>query len=144
MDTMVIVWLCALIFFVVMEAIAVQLVSIWFAASSLVSLVLALLGASAVAQIVVFILCTALLLIFTRPIAKRIMNKPAARTNADRILGMTAVVIHEINNDAAEGQVKVANQVWTARSVGGGILPVDAKVIVRSIEGVKAIVEEIN
>ena len=143
MDSMVFVWLCALIFFVIMEAMAVQLVSIWLAASALVSLVLALLGASVVAQIVVFILCTALLLIFTRPIVKRIMNKPVERTNADRILGMTAVVIHEVNNDAAEGQVKVASQTWTARSVSGSILPVDTKVVVRSIEGVKAMVEEL-
>jgi len=143
MDIMVIVWLCALVFFVIAEAMAVQLVSIWFAASALISLVLALLGASVVAQIVVFILCTALLLVFTRPIVKRIMNKPVERTNADRILGMTAVVIHEVNNDAAEGQVKVASQIWTARSVNGGIIPVDAKVVVRSIEGVKAIVEAI-
>ena len=142
LDYMAIIWLCALVFFVIVEAMTVQMLCIWFAASSLVSLVLALIGVPEWAQIVVFFLCTAVLLIFTRPIVKRFMNKPRERTNADRIIGMTAVVIQEINNDKAEGQVSVANQVWTARSTSGEIIPVDTKVEVRSIEGVKAIVEK--
>jgi len=142
MDMMVIIWLCAVILFVIVEALTVQMLCIWFAASSLVSLVLALLGTPEWVQIAVFFVCTAILLIFTRPIVKRLMKKPDTRTNADRILGETAVVIQEINNERAQGQVKVMNQVWTARSQGGAVLPVDTKVVVRSIEGVKVIVEK--
>ena len=142
LDAMVIIWLGAVVVFVVVEALTVQLLCIWFAAASIVSLVLALLGAPEWAQIVVFFVCTALLLIFTRPIVRRLMNKPQARTNADRILGMPAIVIQEINNDKAEGQVKVINQIWTARSITGDVIPADAKVVIRAIEGVKAIVEK--
>ena len=142
MDIMVIVWLCALIIFVIVEALTVQMLSIWFAAGALVSLILALLGTPEWAQILVFCVCAALLLIFTRPIVKRLMKKQGTLTNSDRILGMSAIVIQEINNDIAQGQVKVLGQVWTARSLGGEIYPVDTKVLVRSIEGVKVIVEK--
>jgi len=142
MDMMEIIWLCAVVLFVIVEAMTVQMLCIWFAAAALVSLVLALLGAPQWAQIVVFFVCTAALLIFTRPIVKRLVNNQRTRTNADRILGMQAVVIQEINNDEARGQVKVINQIWTARSLGGDVIPFDAKVIIRSIEGVKAIVEK--
>ena len=136
-----IVWLSALVFFVIVEAITVQLVCVWFAASALVSLALALLGVPEYIQIIVFFVCTALLLIFTRPIVKRMMKKPTIHTNADRVIGATAIVIQCINNDLDEGQVKVLNQVWTARSVSGEVFPVDTKVVVQSIEGVKVMVE---
>ena len=142
MDTMTIIWLVALVAFVVIEALTVQLVCIWFAASSLVALVLAVLGIPEYAQIIVFIVCTAALLIFTRPIVRRMMNKPTTRTNADRILGEAAIVTQEINNDIAEGLVKVLNQTWTARSISGEVIPSGSKVAIRAIEGVKAIVEK--
>ena len=142
-DTMVIIWLSALIFFVIVEAMTVQMLCIWFAAASLVSLILALFRAPEWAQIVVFCVCTALLLLFTRPIVKRLMKKPETRTNADRIIGMSAIVIHEINNEIAEGQIKVAGQVWTARTLDGEVFPIDTKVVICSIDGVKAIVEKL-
>ena len=144
MDAMVIIWLSAVIIFAIVEAMTVQMLCIWFAAASLVSLILALLRAPEWVQIIVFCICTAILLIFTRPIVKRLMKKPETRTNADRILGMHAIVIHEINNDIAEGRIKVSGQVWTARSADGDVIPVDEKVIIRSIEGVKVIVEKLD
>ena len=143
MNMMVILWLGAVVVFVVIEALTVQLVCIWFAASALVSLVVALLGAPEWAQIVVFCVCTALLLIFTRPIVKRLMQKPRTMTNSDRILGKPAIVTQEINNDMAQGHIKVSGQVWTARSQNGEIYPIEKRVIIRSIEGVKAIVERL-
>ena len=142
MDNMVIVWLAAIVVFVVVEAITVQLLCIWFAASSLVALIFALFKAPEFVQIIVFVVCTVVLLIFTRPVVRRLMKGQITPTNADRILGMTAVVIQEINNDMAEGQVKVSNQIWSARSLRGNVFPVDTKVIFHSIEGVKVIVED--
>ena len=143
MDPMLVIWLGAVVFFVVVESLTVQMLCIWFAASALVSLVLALLGVPEYIQIIVFFVCTALLLIFTRPIVIRLMRqKPVARTNADRVLHMPAIVTQEINNEIAEGQVKVLNQIWTARSLSGETLPVGSRVVVRMIEGVKVIVEK--
>ena len=141
MDIMVIIWLSLFVCFVILEAASVQLVGIWFAIFSLVSLALALFGVPEWVQLVVFIVGSTFLLIITRPFAKRFMKGSQTKTNADRVIGTEAVVIHEINNDTAEGQVKVLGQVWSARSQAGEVIPVDAKVIVRSIEGVKVMVE---
>ena len=141
-DRMVIIWLCATVIFVIIEAMTVQMVCIWFALSSIVSLVLAMFGVPDYIQIIAFALCTAILLIFTRSVVRRLMKKPRTYTNADRVIGMPAVVIREINNDIPDGQVKVLNQIWTARSLNGDILPANTKVVIRSIEGVKTIVEK--
>ena len=144
MDNMVIIWLAAIVIFVVIEAVTVQLLCIWFAASALIALIFALFKTPEYVQVIVFVICTAVLLIFTRPVVRRLMKGQKTHTNADRILGMTAIVVREINNDMAEGQVKVSNQIWSARSLNGDMLPVNTKVVVHSIEGVKAIVEKIS
>ena len=144
MDVMLIIWICAIAGCVVVEALSPQLVGIWFAAAALVSLVLALFGVAQWVQVIAFLVISTLLLLFTRPLARRVMKGSAARTNADRAIGETAMVMQEINNDIAEGQVKVLGQVWSARSQSGDVIPAGAKVAVRAIEGVKVIVELIT
>ncbi|MCL1835502.1 MAG: NfeD family protein [Oscillospiraceae bacterium] len=141
MDSMAIVWICAIVVFVAIEAATVQLVCIWFGAAALVTLAATLLGAPLWLQLTIFPVCTIILLIATRPFARKLSKGKTVRTNADRILGVKAVVIQEINNDAAEGQVKVMGQIWTARTLDGSVLPEGASVTVKSIEGVKVIVE---
>ena len=143
MNYMIIVWLCAVIGFTIIEAFTVQMMCIWFAAASLVTLVFTIFGAPLVLQAVVFVVCTIALLIFTRPIVKKLTKAPRAHTNADRNLGAVAIVIEEINNDEARGQVKVNSQQWSARAASGRVIPPGTKVVVRYIEGVKLIVDEL-
>jgi len=143
MNEMIIIWLSVVVVTVVIEALSVQLLCIWFSIAALVSMILAIVGAPLWLQILVFAVCTILLLILTRPFVKRVVKKsPIVSTNADRVIGKEAVVIREINNDEAEGQVKVMNQIWTARSISGDTIPADEKVVVRSIDGVKLMVEK--
>ena len=135
-------WICAVVMFVIIEALTVQLVCIWFAVSALVTMIAALLGAPLWAQLTIFPVCTVILLVFTRPMVKKLTKGKVTHTNADRILGMSAVVVREIDNEKAEGQVRVLSQIWSARSLGGDIIPNDSKVTVLSIEGAKVIVEK--
>lgn len=139
---MVIVWICAVVVFVVIEALTVQLVCIWFGAAALVTMIATLLDAPLWLQLTLFPICTILLLLFTRPLARKLRKGDATPTNADRILGMKAVVTRDIVNEAAEGQVKVMGQVWSARALGDEMVPAGSNVIVRLIEGVKVIVEK--
>jgi membrane protein implicated in regulation of membrane protease activity len=136
---MLIFWIAAVAVFVVAEAMTVQLVSIWFALSSAFALLAALLGAPVGLQIAAFVVCAAILLAATRPLARRLKRR-AIPTNADRAIGATALVTKAIGPDSV-GQVTLNGQVWSALSVGGAV-PVGAKALVLAIEGVKLIVEE--
>ncbi|MDR0861203.1 MAG: NfeD family protein [Oscillospiraceae bacterium] len=138
MDGYAIFWLAAVIVFAVAEACTVQLICVWFGVASLVSLVANLLGIDFWAQVVIFAVASAALLIASRPLAKKLARKPTA-TNADRAIGATAVVIEPLSDSA--GLVKVGGQVWSARTTSGTI-PVGAHVKVLAIEGVKLIVNE--
>ena len=94
-------------------------------------------------QIVLFLIVSLVLLIFTRPIAVKYFNKDRVKTNAESLVGRTAIVISEIDNLEGIGQVTVSGQEWSARSTEeNGKIPVGAVVTVRAINGVKLIVEE--
>jgi membrane protein implicated in regulation of membrane protease activity len=62
-------------------------------------------------------------------------------SNADRNIGYTAVVTERIDNVRGTGAAKIGGVEWTARSVDGSAIEVDALVRVRNIEGVKLCVE---
>ena len=62
-------------------------------------------------------------------------------TNADRVIGSTALVTETIDNAQAQGQVKVNGQVWSARSAQDIVIPAGTDVRVLRIEGVKVMVE---
>lgn len=61
-------------------------------------------------------------------------------TNADRCVGRTGVVLEDIDNLAAAGQVRVCGSVWSARSTDGTPIAAGTTVVVDRIEGVKLMV----
>ena len=73
-DISAIFWLVLLVIFVVAEALTTTLVSIWFAAGALVALIVAVLNLPIGLQAGAFIVISLLLLILTRPIARKILD----------------------------------------------------------------------
>ena len=83
---------------------------------------------------------TLILLISTRPLVRRFLDKKETPTNADRVVGKTAVVTEEIDNVLEKGRVTVLGGDWRAHSTNGAVLPVGTRVKVERIEGVKLFV----
>ena len=140
---MAVIWLIAVVVFVLAEAATLGLTSIWFACGSLLAMVAALLDVSIWGQLLVFILGSALLLASTRKWVSK-LKLGRVKTNADRIIGQQAVVIQTIDNQAAKGQVRVGGQVWTARSVEDEPILAGTQVEVVQITGVKVIVKKME
>ena len=138
---MVIFWVAAIVVFVVVEIATVGLASIWFALGSLCALIAALLGAKLWLQIVWFFIISVAALILTRPLVKKYINGKTHATNADRVLGTTAVVTEDIDNLAGTGAVQTDGKVWSARSADGENISAGEHVLIREIQGVKLIVE---
>jgi membrane protein implicated in regulation of membrane protease activity len=138
---MVTVWVAATVAFVVAELATVGLTSIWFALGALCALIATLLGAPLWLQIAWFLIISAATLVLTRPLVKKYINAKTQPTNADRVLGMTAVVTERIDNLAGTGAVQAAGKVWTARSADGAPIEADALVTVGAIDGVKLMVK---
>ena len=124
-DTMIYIWAGLIIFFAVLEAATVQLVSIWFVIGSVAGLVASLFGAPIYLQVVIAVIVSVIALIITRPLVKKHITPNRVPTNADRVIGKTGTVTEKIDNSSGGGLVKVEGQVWSARSVDDELLPPD-------------------
>ncbi len=134
-------WLIALIVLLVIEAATVTLVCVWFAGGALIGMLAAALNAPLWLQIILFLVVSIVLLIYTRPVAMKYFNKDRVKTNVSGIIGKQAIVIAEIDNLQGEGQVTVDGQEWSARNVvNGETIPVGTIVNVEAIKGVKLMV----
>jgi len=138
------IWTALLILFGIGEGITVGLTSIWFAAGSLVALVVSLLGGPLWLQIVMFLVVSILCMLAIRPIARKYLNSKVEPTNADRIIGAEAKVTEAIDNLMAQGAVNIAGMTWSARSESDEPIPVGTLVRVLRIEGVKVYVEVVR
>ena len=141
---MTIFWAAAIVVFVVAELATVGLASIWFALGSLCALIAALLGAPIWLQIVWFVIISVAALVSTRPLVRKYINGKTQATNADRVIGHTAVVKERIDDLAATGAVLADGKMWSARTVDGSAVEAGALVTVRAIQGVRLIVERVK
>ena len=141
-EYMVWVWLALLVLFIITEIATVQLTTVWFAGGALTAMLLAAFGVKSIPiQVIVFIAVSVALLVATRPLVKKHINKKSQPTNADRNIGQKAVVTEEINNLLGKGAAKIGATEWTARALSDEIIPKDSIVTVVRIDGVKLIVE---
>ena len=136
-------WLVVLVVLVIIELLTMGLTTVWFAGGALIATIATLFNAPFALQVILFLLVSALLLFFTRPLAVKYFNKDRVRTNAESLVGRQAIVISEIDNLQGIGQVNVGGVEWSARTrVDGVKLPVGTVATVLAINGVKLVVEE--
>ena len=91
----------------------------------------------------VFIAVSALSLMASRPLVKKLQSAPKQKTNADRIVGQTAKVIHPITPDQ-KGRVMVDNLDWAAAAQNRGeSFEVGEEVSIVRIEGVTVYVQKL-
>ena len=135
-------WIVIAVVMAVAEAATVQLVSLWFVGGALGAIVVTLLGGALWLQILVFALVSLALLLLLRPLLRKYMHNGIVQTNVDALIGRKALVIERIDNLHATGRIQLDGTDWTARSVNDTVIEVGSEVVIRFIEGVKALVEQ--
>ena len=137
-------WLVAFVILIGIEAATMALTTIWFAGGAVFAFFAAVLGFSIQTQLVVFLIVSFILLLFTRPFAMRFVNRETVKTNVDGLIGRRAKVITKIDNNEPSGATVVDGQEWTARSMDDAVtIPVGTHVVIKEVRGVKLIVETI-
>lgn len=143
------VWLGVAVLFALVEltVLAGTFVLLPFALSAFFAAIAGWYDAPIEAQWGVFILGGGALWALFWRYAKRFM---AEHTNpegvgADRLVGMTAIVISPIDPDDVDrrGRVKVVGEDWGALVDGGPVIPAGAKVRVSSMAGTRVMVERL-
>lgn len=139
-----ILWLVLIVIFLIAEASTVTMISLWFAAGSLVAMIIALLQGAFWLQVTAFLAVSCILLALLRPLVRKYVTPKLTRTNIDSVIGSTGLVTVAINNVAAAGQAKLGGMVWTARSTSGAEIPEGTLIRVDRIEGVKVFVSPVH
>jgi len=84
-------------------------------------------------QAVVFALVSVVLIPLTRPLARKMSRKDAAKTNVDALVGRTAYVLQDIDPARNTGKVRIGSEEW--RAIADVPIPAEAKVTVTQVEG---------
>lgn len=133
-------WLAVILILSFIEIGTINLVSIWFVASALVSLLLSFFPIPFYIQFIVFVVLGIVLLITTRKSLEKFLSKTKQKTNLDRVVGMQGIVTEKISKNNP-GEVKVDGKRWTA--ISDKTIDEGKTVEIMKIEGVKLIVKEV-
>lgn len=128
------IWLMIVILLAIVEVMTVNLTTIWFVMSGIVSLLLSFVIDNFFIQLAVFAVVGIILLITTRPLLSKFIRKNDVKTNIDRIVGTKAIVTEEISMNNS-GEVKADGKRWTA--IADEEFKVDSVVKILEIDGVK-------
>ncbi len=135
-------WLIAAIIFVIIEALTLGLVTIWFAVGALAAFFVAWLGFSLQTQITFFIVSSFVLLYLTGPIARKYLKIGTTKTNVQALINELGIVREKIEQ-VKQGQIEVKGQFWAARASTDEDIEVDERVVVQKIEGNTLIVRKL-
>lgn len=134
-------WLTVVIILSVVECMTIDLVTIWYIASGLCTIVLSLFIDNFVIQFAFFTILGTILLITTKSFLKDVLKSKDIKTNFDRVIGMKGIVTEEINENSI-GEVKVDGKRWSA--ISDKKIDLNKEVIILDIDGVKLKVEEVK
>ncbi|MBQ8880830.1 MAG: NfeD family protein [Oscillospiraceae bacterium] len=142
MDT--VIWFALLLLFIWAEAATVTMVSAWFAIGALAAVIAALADGQLWLQITLFLGVSGVSLALLRPIARKYFDPKITRTNVDAMVGKICLVVADIDNPASQGQVKIGDVEWSARSADGTPIPAGTQVKIHRVEGVKVYVTPVT
>lgn len=134
-------WLTVVIILSIIECMTIDLVTIWYIASGLCTIVLSLFIDNFVIQFAFFTILGTILLITTKSFLKDVLKSKDIKTNFDRVIGMKGIVTEEINKNSI-GEVKVDGKRWSA--ISDKKIDLNKEVIILDIDGVKLKVEEVK
>lgn len=138
-------WLALTLILLVIEALTLGLVTIWFACGAFAAAITAIfIGEGHVAvELIVFVIFSGLTILLIRPFFKGKLKAGSSKTNIDELIGKKVKVLTKIDNFNGTGQVMVNGIEWTALSADDNkVIEENAAVVIKEIRGVKLIVEK--
>jgi membrane protein implicated in regulation of membrane protease activity len=135
------IWIGVALVAAVAEVASLDFVLVMFAGGALASALAAGVGAGVEIQVLIFAVFSTILLLLARPpLLRWSRSAKGTATGVAALIGQQATVLEEVSGSG--GRVKLAGEVWSARSAGGGrVFPGGASVTVVRIEGATAVID---
>lgn len=135
------VWLVLFLGLAAVETLTLDLLFAMLSVGALAAMLAALFSAPVFLQVVIFCLVALLMILLVRPVALRHLkgSSPETRSNIDRLIGEPAVALESVGGSA--GTVRLAGEVWTARTADGSTVAAGTVMNVARIDGATAVVQ---
>ncbi len=130
--------LCAL------ELVVPGLVLLPFGIGAFIAAIAGFFGAPPLAQLIIFLVASALCFLALRPISRRLnRGDPNDGIGSRRLIGTEGVVLEDIHSGDT-GRVRIDREEWRAESADGSSLPVGLKIKVIEVRGTRVVVETLD
>lgn len=137
-------WLVATGIFFIIEMATTGFLIFWLGIGSLLAMITSFITNSIVAQTIVFVVTSCILIPLTKPLADKFTSKKTIATNSYSLINKRGVVTMDINPIEATGLVKVNGEIWSAKSKDESSISKGTEIEVLDIDGVKLIVSPIK
>ena len=139
------IWLIISSLFFIGEMLTIGFLLFWLAIAGLITMVISIFAPDAIVlQTAIFVISSAALIFFTKPLVNKYINKKTVPTNTYSLIGKKGIVTAKINSLEACGQVKVNGEIWSAKCNSEEIIEKGTEVEILEIDGVKLIVQPCN
>ena len=133
------IWFALIFVFLIIEAITLNLVTIWFAFGSICAYITSYFTENIIIQLIVFVITSSVSLLLTKPLVEKYFKKNKVSTNFDRIIGQIGIVTKTIKKHEG-GRVKIDGKDWMA--ISDKEIKNGSEVEILKIEGAKIIVRK--
>ena len=133
-------WAAMTLIFLIAELFTTGFFLVCFGVGAAAAALLAYLGVDPLLQVAAFIAVSAVAVLLTRPLTRRLNEQQQNFVGSDRVLGKQAIVLTEINPAQGTGLVRVDAEEWRAISVDGQVLAREEIVEVLRIDGTRLVV----
>ena len=138
------VWVGVVVISAIIEAISWDLTSIWITFGGITALILCAIAPETILwQIILFVVITALCIIFLRPIEKKCISKKTIATNISSFIGQKSKLITPITENEL-GTIKLNGVLWNVKSENNEPINENEKVEIIEISGNTLTVKKIE
>lgn len=135
-------WLVIALVLLLIEVVTLgNLVSIWFSAGAFVTYLLSFLKLGFAVDLTVFVVSSLLFFFATKPLTRRWLEKSEVNTNADRWIGVRAILTEPVLTNKW-GAVVLDGVRWSVREESNQELESGTEVIIVGLEGAKLVVKK--
>lgn len=135
------IWLAIIVVCMVVEALTLEMVSVWFILGSLVALILAGCGVPVMYQVLTAIILSLICMFSFRRLALKLLKKDNQKLNMERTFGERTKLLTPITEDNL-GTIKINGIVYNAKTEDGTCINAGVEVELIKLEGNKYIVKE--
>lgn len=139
------IWICVIVGTVIIEALTMDVVSIWFTIGAIVPLILSATNACGwEIQVIVFTIISAVLILTLRKVTMKFLIKNSnEKTNLDAIIGKKCRLLEKTDFETL-GSVKINGVVWSVTGVNQETIEKDELVEIVKVVGNKLQVKKVE